>query len=49
MSVGRGAVKATYLFGRGERSHTAPNDLNVPLGLSCEVRGRDRWKRVTAG
>jgi hypothetical protein len=30
-------------FGRGERSHTDRSDLNVPLGLSCELVGRGRW------
>ena len=29
--------------GRGERSQTDPGDLNVPLALSCELIGRERW------
>ena len=29
--------------GRGERSQAAPPDLNVPLALSCEPVGTNRW------
>jgi len=29
--------------GRGERSHTDPGDLNVPLRLECVLTGRGRW------
>ena len=42
-SVEEGAAKATYLNGRGERSHTDPGDLNVPLRLECVLTGRGRW------
>jgi hypothetical protein len=34
---------ASVGYGRGERSQAAPTDLNVPLALSCQVLGRDRW------
>ncbi len=30
-------------YGRGERSHAAASDLNLPLPLGCEVVGRERW------
>jgi hypothetical protein len=42
-SVSRGARKATYSNGRGERSHTERGDLNVPFALACEVAGAERW------
>ena len=42
-SVGKGAAAATYLFGRGERSQTDTDDLNVPLVLECVLTGRERW------
>jgi hypothetical protein len=42
-------VVSDYLNGRGERSQTDPGDLNVPMRLTCDVRGRDRWKRIAAG
>jgi hypothetical protein len=34
-------------YGRGERSHTARTDLNVPvpLALEIEVSGVERWAR----
>jgi hypothetical protein len=41
--VGKGAAKATYSNGRGERSQPTPTDLNVPLTLGCELVGRERW------
>lgn len=31
--------------GRGERSHTTATDLNVPLALMIELRGREAWLR----
>jgi hypothetical protein len=40
--------RATYSNGRGERTQTDPGDLNVPLALSCELIGGDRWDHVTA-
>jgi hypothetical protein len=39
MAIGR----ATYSNGRGERRQTDTDDLNVPLALSCELIGRERW------
>jgi hypothetical protein len=41
--VSRGARKATYLNGRGERSQPDPGDLNVPFRLECVLTGRKRW------
>jgi hypothetical protein len=34
---------ASLRYGRGERSQPAPTDLTVPLRLSCELIGRERW------
>jgi hypothetical protein len=48
-SVTKFAPTATYSNGRGERSHTAPTDLNVPLRLECELLGRDPWLGKAAG
>jgi hypothetical protein len=36
-------VGATYLNGRGGRSHADSGDLNVALVLSCELVGASRW------
>ena len=34
---------ASVGYGRGERSQADTDDLNVPLRLSCELIGRERW------
>jgi hypothetical protein len=36
-------LELTVGYGRGERTQATPPDLNVPLTLSCEVVGRERW------
>jgi hypothetical protein len=40
---------ASVGYGRGERSHTDPGDLNVPFPLECEIVGRDRWTLSATG
>ena len=34
--------------GRGERSHADTDDLNVPLALTCELVGRERWNHIAS-
>jgi hypothetical protein len=34
---------ATYSNGGGERRQADTDDLNVPLALTCQVIGRERW------
>ena len=47
-TVKRRDSKATYSNGRGERSQAALTDLNVPLGLTCELVSGDRWSNAAA-
>ena len=39
-------VGTNYSNGRGERSQTDRSDLNVPLALSCQLAGLERWSRL---
>jgi hypothetical protein len=40
---------ADFALGGGERSQTDRSDLNVPLALSCEIVGGNRWSHMAVG